>query len=172
MEPAIKRRVPTDAEIAALPYRACVGLMVLNRRGEVFAGQRIDYPGDAWQMPQGGVDEGEAPLDAAFRELGEETGIAHDRVSLLAESSAWRPYDLPRELIPKLWKGRYRGQTQRWFAFRFLGEDHEVDIETEHQEFRAWSWISPDEVLEKIVPFKRDIYTNVFEEFRSVLTEA
>jgi putative (di)nucleoside polyphosphate hydrolase len=172
MAKATERRILTDAEIAALPYRACVGLMVLNRRGEVFAGQRIDNPGEAWQMPQGGIDDGEAPLQAAYRELGEETGIAPERVELLAESRAWRPYDLPAELIPHLWKGRYRGQMQRWFAMRFLGEDHEIDIATEHQEFRAWSWVPHDKVLSLIVPFKREIYTHVFDEFRDILTEA
>jgi putative (di)nucleoside polyphosphate hydrolase len=155
-----------------MPYRACVGVMVLNRRGELFAGQRIDNPGDAWQMPQGGIDKGEEPLEAAYRELEEETGIPADRVRLLAESRGWARYDLPRELIPRLWNGRFRGQKQRWFAFRFLGEDREIDIETDHQEFREWAWVPPDEVLSRIVPFKREVYTRVLEEFRDVLTPA
>ncbi len=165
-------RAPTEAEIAKLPYRSCVGVMVLNRRGEVFAGQRLDTPGEAWQMPQGGVDAGEDPLEAAYRELGEETGIPRERVRLLAQSPTWRPYDLPLDLVPKLWKGRYRGQKQRWFAMRFEGEDREIDIETPHQEFRAWAWIPPDRIISLIVPFKREIYANVFDEFRDVLTPA
>jgi len=159
----------TDEQIAALPYRRCVGLMVLNRADEVFVGQRLDFRSDAWQMPQGGVDEGEAPLEAALRELGEETGIARDRVTLLAESREWIPYDLPRDLVPKLWKGRYRGQIQRWFAFRFHGSDDEIDIATEHPEFAAWRWLPRSEVLDRIVPFKRSTYRRVLEEFSHVI---
>ncbi len=155
----------SDAEIEALPYRPCVGLMVLNPENRIFVGQRIDNRGDAWQMPQGGVDHGETPLEAALRELGEETGIARDRVTLLAESREWIPYDLPRTLVPKLWKGRFRGQTQRWFAFRFLGRDAEIDIETKHPEFDAWCWSARDDVLARIVPFKRNTYRKVLEEF-------
>lgn len=155
----------SDEEVAALPYRPCVGLMVLNRGGEVFVGQRKDFRSDAWQMPQGGVDAGETPLEAALRELREETGIARDRVTLLAESREWIPYDLPKELIPKLWRGRFRGQTQKWFAFRFHGTDAEVDIETEHQEFTRWCWSPRDEVLGRIVPFKRVTYRKVLAEF-------
>ncbi|MEM6439029.1 MAG: RNA pyrophosphohydrolase [Pseudomonadota bacterium] len=158
----------TDDEIEALPYRPCVGLMVLNARHEVFVGQRLDFRSDAWQMPQGGIDPGETPLEAALRELGEETGIRRDRVALLAEGSDWIPYDLPRDLIPKLWKGRYRGQTQRWFAFRFLGEDAEIDIETEHPEFSRWEWSPRDDVLNRIVPFKRATYRRVLEDFSHV----
>ena len=113
----------TAAEILALPYRPCVGLVLVNRDGRVFAGQRIDNPEPAWQMPQGGIDEGEAPLEAALRELGEETGIPADAVEVVAETPDWIPYDLPAELVPRLWKGRFRGQRQRWFLMRFLGED-------------------------------------------------
>lgn len=158
----------TDEQIEALPYRPCVGLMVLNARHEVFVGQRLDFRSDAWQMPQGGIDPGESPLEAALRELGEETGIRRDRVALLAEAPDWIPYDLPRELIPKLWKGRYRGQTQRWFAFRFLGEDAEIDIETEHPEFSRWEWSPRDDVLNRIVPFKRTTYRKVLNDFAHV----
>ena len=153
------------AEIAALPYRPCVGLVVINRGGEVFAGQRIDNPGDAWQMPQGGVDEGEDPRDAALRELTEETGVSPRSVEVVAETEEWIPYDLPHDLVPRLWKGRFKGQEQKWFLLRFLGDDEEIDIETEEPEFSAWRWMEPDEVIEKIVPFKRATYERVFAAF-------
>ena len=159
----------SDEVIEKLPYRPCVGLVLLNRDGHIFAGQRIDNAMDAWQMPQGGIDEGETPVEAALRELTEETGIAADRVEVLRESSEWHAYDLPRHLVTKLWKGRYRGQTQRWFILRFMGEDSEVSIETDEPEFRAWAWMEEGELLRKIVPFKRDTYARVFAEFQDLL---
>ncbi|MEM7522593.1 MAG: RNA pyrophosphohydrolase [Pseudomonadota bacterium] len=162
-----KRAAPTAEEIAALPYRPCVGLVVMNRRGEIFAGQRIDNPGSAWQMPQGGVDKGEAPRDAALRELGEETGIAPEAVEIVAETPNWIPYDLPHELVAKLWKGQYRGQEQKWFLLRFLGDDSDVDIAGEHPEFSRWTWMSRDELIENIVPFKRETYREVLTRFES-----
>lgn len=153
------------AEIAALPYRPCVGLVLMNRAGEVFSGKRIDNPGPAWQMPQGGVDPGESPREAALRELGEETGVAPERVAVLAETAGWIPYDLPAELVPKLWGGRFRGQEQKWFLLRFLGEDAEVRIDGLHPEFSEWRWMAPAALMESIVPFKRTVYEAVFGEF-------
>ena len=161
--------VLTDEDIEALPYRPCVGLMLLNREGQIFAGQRRDNSRDAWQMPQGGIDDGETPREAALRELGEETGIAPDAVEVLRESEAWLPYDLPRTLIPKLWDGRFRGQTQRWFALRYLGPDSGINIQTEEPEFRNWAWMAHGELVRKIVPFKRDTYDSVFGEFQDLI---
>jgi putative (di)nucleoside polyphosphate hydrolase len=156
-------------EIARLPYRPCVGLVLLNPAGLIFAGQRLDSPYDAWQMPQGGIDEGETPREAALRELGEETGIRPRHVRVLRESARWLPYDLPEHLVGKLWGGRYRGQKQRWFALGFEGTDDEIDIRTEEPEFSRWAWMPPDELIEKIVPFKRDTYAAVFREFADLM---
>ena len=155
--------------IAALPYRPCVGVVLIGPDARVFAGQRVDNPEDAWQMPQGGVDAGEAPAGAALRELEEETGTPARLVEPLRETAEWMRYDLPRELVPKLWGGRYRGQTQKWFALRFLGTDGDIDIATPHPEFRSWTWMAPDALMARIVPFKRDVYARVFDEFSDLL---
>jgi putative (di)nucleoside polyphosphate hydrolase len=156
---------PGGHEIDALPYRPCVGLMILDTAGRIFAGQRIDGMYDAWQMPQGGIDEGETARAAALRELTEETGITPDLVEIIRESRDWLPYDLPRHLVPKLWNGRFRGQKQRWFAIRFLGADRDVNIATAEPEFRVWAWMAHEELIGCIVPFKRDTYARVFAEF-------
>jgi len=155
----------TEEELNALPYRPNVGLMVLNAQGHVFTGQRLDYPSAAWQMPQGGIDEGEDARVAAFRELKEETGISSEMVEILAQSSDWISYDFPAELAKKLWKGGYRGQRQRWFLMRFAGPDNLINIETEEPEFSEWCWMAPDELLDNIVPFKRAVYQQVLDEF-------
>lgn len=159
----------TPDEIARLPYRPCVGLMVLNRQGDVFVGQRRDRDQDAWQMPQGGVDKGEDPRDAALRELWEETGVSADLVEMIAESPDWLTYDLPHELLPNIWKGRFRGQKQKWFLLRFTGADAQIDIATEHPEFSEWRWLPPAELVANIVPFKRAVYEQVIEIFRDHL---
>lgn len=159
----------TPEEIAKLPYRPCVGLMLINAAGEVFVGQRTDRNMDAWQMPQGGVDKGEAPQEAALRELEEETGITPDLVDVVAVSEAWLPYELPHNLVPKLWKGKYRGQEQKWFLLRFNGTDDQVNIETEHQEFSKWRWLPVADLVDNIVPFKRDVYIAVLKEFEGYL---
>jgi putative (di)nucleoside polyphosphate hydrolase len=152
---------------AHLPYRLNVGIMLLNRLGQVFIAQRIDNPGPAWQMPQGGIDAGEEPWLAALRELREEIGTAN--AEILAESTAWLDYDLPEDLVEKLWKGRFRGQRQKWYAMLFLGDDSEVNLETEHPEFNRWRWAELDEVPEAIVPFKRGLYDGIVAEFRPVV---
>lgn len=156
----------TPEEIAALPYRPCVGVMLADRAGRVFVGQRIDTRTPAWQMPQGGVDPGEAPRDAALRELWEETGVGADKVQVEAETAGWITYDLPHEVVPRIWKGRFRGQEQKWFLLRFLGEDADVNIATEHPEFSEWCWIAPEDLPGQIVPFKRAVYEAVLDEFR------
>jgi putative (di)nucleoside polyphosphate hydrolase len=156
-------------------YRPCVGLLVLNRQGHIWIGRRIEAKNDAegsgdwWQMPQGGIDEGEDPARAALRELHEETGIRN--AEIIAESAAWHHYDLPRHLIGKAWKGRYRGQKQRWFAVRFLGDDDEINITPDDHpvEFDKWRWAASDELLDCIVAFKRDVYREVLEEFSEVI---
>jgi putative (di)nucleoside polyphosphate hydrolase len=146
-----------------LPYRRGVGIVLFNAKGKVFVAQRLDSPGPAWQMPQGGIDKNETPLDAAWRELHEETGITS--AELLAESKGWLTYDLPPDLAAKLWKGKYRGQEQKWYAFRFTGDETEINIEGEHPEFSAWKWADFRTVPELIVPFKRPLYQQVVLEF-------
>lgn len=152
-----------------LPYRPCVGVMLINDAGRIFAGQRFDSPVAAWQMPQGGIDEGEKPRKAALRELGEETGIAPELVEFLAKSADWLTYDLPPELLGRVWGGKFRGQKQRWFLFRYLGRDDQIDIATEHPEFSEWRWVTAEEMIAAIVPFKRDVYERVVSEFRDWL---
>ena len=154
----------TPEEIAKLPYRPCVGVMLANASGEVFVGQRIDWLEPAWQMPQGGVDEGENPRDAALRELEEETGVPPNLVRIEAETKGWIPYDLPLDVVPKRWGGRFRGEEQKWFLMRFLGQDSDIDIATEHPEFSEWRWLEATALPRQIVPFKRAVYEAVLAE--------
>ena len=146
-------------------YRPCVGICLLNSKGRIFAGQRTDA-GDSggWQMPQGGIEKGEVPAEAALREMEEEVGTRSGEI--LFESRVWRSYDLPADIAGRMWKGRYRGQTQSWVALRFTGADADIGIHTEHAEFARWQWLQAEEIIERIVPFKRDIYLSVFDEFR------
>jgi putative (di)nucleoside polyphosphate hydrolase len=154
---------------STLPYRPCAGVMLINRDGRVFVGQRIDSALEAWQMPQGGIDPGEDALEAALRELREETGVQPDKVSLIAEAPEDLYYDLPDNMIGKVWGGKYRGQRQRWFAFRFEGEEGDIDIATPEPEFRAYRWAEPEELPEAIVGFKRALYERLLELFAQPL---
>ena len=149
-----------------LPYRPCVGIVLTDGNGRIFTGERIDTPG-AWQMPQGGIDDDETPKVAAFRELLEETGVAEDKAQVLAETPDWVTYELPEHLVSKLWKGRYRGQKQKWFLMEFSGSDEDINIAYDHEEFGRWRWSTPDEVLRDIVPFKREVYDQVIGCFRN-----
>lgn len=151
-----------------LPYRPGVGVVLADSEGRVFTGERSDTP-DAWQMPQGGIDAGEDPEEAALRELEEETGVPRALVTVEAETPDWVIYDLPDHLVGKVWDGRYRGQKQKWFLVRFHGDDSEIDLDRHHREFSRWRWSSPDEVLDRIVPFKRDVYARVIDAFRERL---
>ncbi|MEN8837215.1 MAG: RNA pyrophosphohydrolase [Celeribacter marinus] len=153
-----------NIDASTLPYRPCVGVVLINAQGKVFVGERIDTPG-AWQMPQGGIDAGEAPRDAALRELWEETGIKSSAVEVIAETSDWLTYDLPDELLGKVWKGKYRGQKQLWVLITFSGTDADIQIATDHPEFSKWKWSDRVALVDSIVPFKRDIYERVVEEF-------
>jgi putative (di)nucleoside polyphosphate hydrolase len=145
------------------PYRKGVGVVLVNRAGLVFVGQRIDQTTEAWQMPQGGIDEGEDARAAALRELAEEIGT--DKATVVAESAGWIAYDLPPELADSVWKARYRGQEQKWFVCRFTGENEDIDVTgVAHPEFAAWKWARPEETLGLVVPFKRDLYARVFRE--------
>lgn len=153
-----------DADaVRAEGYRPGVGIMLLDGQNRVFVGRRIDMAGDNWQMPQGGIDRGESPRDAALRELKEEIGT--DKAAFLAETAQWLRYDVPHGIARRAWSGRYRGQMQKWFAMRFTGEDRDIDVATAHPEFNAWRWVSPADLPALIVPFKRQLYRDILAEF-------
>ena len=158
-------------DFSHLPYRPCVGVMLVNAQGLVFVGKRIDnQEGDFWQMPQGGIDDGEDLTQSALRELHEETGVGESLVSLIARTREELLYDLPDELLGKLWKGRYRGQRQHWFLARFAGGDEDIRLDA-HQpaEFCDWRWVEPAILPDLIVPFKKRVYRAVLDEFRDLI---
>ena len=149
-----------------LPYRPCVGVMLFNREGMVFVGKRIDQTVEGWQMPQGGIDEGETPLEAAFRELKEEIGT--NNAEFLRELGEWLEYDLPAHLLGVALHGRYRGQRQKWIAMRLQGEDSQINVATPEPEFESWKWLAIEALPRLIVPFKRDTYAKVIAAFRDL----
>jgi putative (di)nucleoside polyphosphate hydrolase len=149
-----------------LPFRPCVGIMLVNRDGLVFVGRRIDQTIEGWQMPQGGIDEGETPLQAGLRELKEEVGT--DKADYIAEMDEWLSYDLPQHLLGVALHGRYRGQRQKWLALRFTGEDDDINIKTAEPEFASWKWLALEALPRLIVPFKRDTYAKVISAFRDI----
>ena len=151
------------------PYRPCVGLMVFNYLGNVFSGQRLDNPNNAWQLPQGGINEGESPIDAAFRELEEETSIRS--VNYVAEYPEWLNYEVPTYLANNLWEGKYRGQTQKWILLYFNGLDNEINIDTLNPEFKNWLWLNPIELSSKAIYFKKDVYKKINDIFLPIIKE-
>ncbi|WP_395614314.1 RNA pyrophosphohydrolase [Allosphingosinicella sp.] len=153
----------------SLPYRPAAGVMLLNHDGKAWVGQRLDSTLEAWQMPQGGLDPGEAAEDGALRELEEETGISRDKVEILARAPGELLYDLPDEMLGKVWKGKWRGQRQSWFLMRFTGADADVNLQTPEPEFRAWKWADPQELPELIVPFKQGLYRDILKAFAAWL---
>lgn len=180
------------------PYRPCVGIMLLNQDGKVWIGRRAGQPTNTspasgkpdsasqrddvpevtppwWQMPQGGIEKGEEPPTAAFRELEEETGIPATAVEIIAESQQWLTYDLPPQLLGRVWKGRYRGQKQRWFVMRFKGQDADINITPDDPkmiEFDAWRWAEVDELMDAVIPFKREVYRALLNEFAALAVPA
>ena len=149
-----------------LPYRPCVGIMLFNKNGEVFVGKRIDQSVEGWQMPQGGIDKGETPKEAALRELQEEAGTA--KADIIAEMDNWVTYDLPEHLIGVAFHGKYKGQKQKWFALRFTGKDSDIDLTAHEPEFSDFRWVSLDELPDLIVPFKRETYKAVIAAFKNL----
>ena len=153
-----------ELEYQRRPYRPCVGIMLINSNNRIFAGQRIDNHLEAWQMPQGGIDEGEDVETACFREMKEEIGT--DKASIIAIHPEWLNYDIPEILADKLWDRKYRGQTQKWVALKFTGTDIDINIKTHIPEFSKWKWISPQQLASLAAPFKREVYENVLNVFK------
>jgi putative (di)nucleoside polyphosphate hydrolase len=156
-------------DISQGQYRAGVGIMLLNDRGEVFVGRRADRKDDAWQMPQGGIDKGETPQQAALRELKEEIGT--DKADVLAESRGWFQYDVPAELAPKRWAGRWKGQRQKWLVMLFRGTDADINLAVDYPEFDAWRWVPIKDLPDLAVSFKRQLYLDVIGEFSTIFRD-
>ena len=150
-------------------YRPNVGMMIINQKKEIFVGKRIDHPSNFWQMPQGGIDSQEIPSIAALREMDEEVGIKKNKVDLLTESKDWYYYSIPSDLAKTLWKGKYKGQRQKWFLYKFKGTEKDINIHTEHPEFSDYKWVTKDFLVPNIVPFKKKIYEKLLLEFKDYL---
>ena len=150
-------------------YRPNVGMMIINKKKEIFVGKRIDHPSNFWQMPQGGIDAQEIPSIAALREMEEEVGIKKNKVDLLTESKDWYYYSIPSDLAKTLWKGKYKGQRQKWFLYKFKGAEKDINIHTEHPEFSDYKWVTKDFLVPNIVPFKKKIYEKLLLEFKDYL---
>ena len=150
-------------------YRPNVGMMIINQKKEIFVGKRIDHPSNFWQMPQGGIDAQEIPSIAALREMDEEVGIKKNKVDLLTESKDWYYYSIPSDLAKTLWKGKYKGQRQKWFLYKFKGTEEDINIHTEHPEFSDYKWVTKDFLVPNIVPFKKKIYEKLLLEFKDYL---
>ena len=149
------------------PYRKCVGMMILNNNNEILVGKRIDHPSGFWQMPQGGIDEYENPKEAVWREMMEEIGT--NKAKLIKVSNQWINYDIPSETLKTLpWGHKYKGQTQKWFAFQFTGEENDINVGTDNPEFSEWKWSTIDSIIDEIVPFKRNVYSIILEEFKDI----
>ena len=156
-----------DNRFSNLPLRKGVGVVLLNKNNQIFVGKRIDNPNDFWQMPQGGIDKGESPLEAAYRELNEETNVKS--VELIAEIKNEITYNLPDKLLGIIWKGKYKGQTQKWFIMRFMGEDNEINLKTKHPEFLDWKWINVENITDKVVDFKLHVYKKIQNELKNLI---
>ncbi len=150
-------------------YRPNVGMMILNKKKEIFVGKRIDHPSEFWQMPQGGIDTKEKPQLAALREMKEEVGIKKNLVKLISESKNWYYYQIPKDLAETLWKGKYKGQRQKWFLYEFTGSYNDINIQTNHPEFSDWKWVNKEFLVPNIVPFKKEIYSKLLNEFSNYL---
>ena len=156
-----------DKKFSNLPLRKGVGVVLLNKNNQVFVAKRIDNPNDFWQMPQGGIDLGENPLDAAFRELKEETSIKN--ATLVQEIQNEITYNLPENLLGKIWKGKFKGQTQKWYILKFLGDDHEIDLKTNHPEFLEWKWVNIENITDKVVDLKLHVYKKIKDELKKLV---
>jgi putative (di)nucleoside polyphosphate hydrolase len=160
----------TDINREDMPYRPCVGIVLINSDGLIFTAERLDTPG-AWQMPQGGIDDGEDARDAALRELEEETSVSSDNIEIIAVNDGWLKYDLPDHLLGKALGGKFRGQKQKWYLAKLHGDESAIDLETEHPEFSKWKWSTVDELVSEIVPFKKELYQAIITEFETHLNQ-